>query len=286
MNYQARHRTEKRPLVRLVAVGAAIGLCVGVVTRVLTADPSEGSHPLWAPWRVPGHLDTLNTYEDERICVVIDESVTEIDLDEARRLVMESLTWANPDEDWDGLNYGKVHFVLVGANPYFPDYCASREIEIYIQHEISPPCSSGADGCAYRINPYPDPNSGHDQYEDIYPEWKKGIIHLDADDFLTASEQHHLVNHEVGHILGFQDGGPSNPLSPTPLPSSPSPTPFPVPLPTTTPDPMSCSPPSIMHSYGCSDLEFPSFEDRFALERHIPDSGAGSGSPKGRGFSF
>jgi hypothetical protein len=81
----------------------------------------------------------------------------------------------------------------------------------------------------------------------------------------------------VGHVFGLQDGGPNNPHQPPPGPA-PGQTPFPAPLPMVTQDPWSCSG-SVMHSYGCSDPDFPSAADRLSLEVHIPDAGTGFGFP-------
>jgi len=95
-----------------------------------------------------------------------------------------------------------------------------------------------------------------------------------------------LVNHEVGHAFGLRDGGPGI------KPWTPTPTSVPTPTPTATPawwwqcsDPTLFPNGSIMHSYDCSEPDWPTAEDIAAVEAQVPAGSSGGGNfslgPKG-----
>jgi hypothetical protein len=104
-----------------------------------------------------------------------------------------------------------------------------------------------ASGCARR----------HDYYWDDYSQ--QGVFdfgHIYMKTEALESRHRHMTNHELGHLLDLEDGGPDAPDGPTPCEVNGT--------------------PSIMHSYGCPDLDFPSWLDRAVVEASIPDEPAPS----------
>ncbi len=185
----------------------------------------------------PEHIGSMNNYDTERFCVDATLSGS-MSFQEAWRLVSEALYKNSPDEDWDGVNEGLVFFAPTGECVANP--IGYNKVRILIQEYVSPsPCNFDT-GCEQTRGPeYFDPESGHNEFprSDIYIKTQRLI-----------DEPNYIVNHEVGHALNFEDGEAD--VCPT----------------------------SIMHSQGsCPSREFPTAEDRAALEAHIPDVAVGGG---------
>jgi hypothetical protein len=88
-------------------------------------------------------------------------------------------------------------------------------------------------------------------------------VFFKTDSFTNAT--HNLVNHEVGHVFGLDDGGPGAPRP-------------------AWPDGDPCLD-SIMHSYGCSNnqgREWPTDYDLNSVQYTVvPGGGGGGGGTKG-----
>jgi hypothetical protein len=196
----------------------------------------------------PYHIGSANTYEPEYYCVKVEPNT--VSQNDAELGISDALYYSNPAEDWQGLNHGKVDFIPVGSpcpwpiHYYYPWFIKFTIVD-------GPACDhEGWLGCADGENPTEDdPLSGH-------PEYKHYFIQI-ADGSLNR----HVVNHEIGHVLGLDDGGPQ--WDP----------------------PSSCENgqgiPSIMHDRGCTRLDWPSSADRITVDAHIPDVASASGGGKG-----
>jgi hypothetical protein len=249
------------------------------------AGDGNSSHPIWFPLD-PGHIDSINHVagsEDETYCIELLDDPS-IEYKAAWYRIQDALYLKNPPgESWDGLEGGKIDFRPLHPSQWLFDYCTTgTEIIFNVKDDISSNCTSieNPAGCAKRFSPEENPASGH---SDWYDELDYGVIYLKTSSLLNDDFYAHLVNHEVGHLFGLADGGPNWPPPPGPTPPT---TAYPTP-PTPTQNPWSCSPQSVMHSYGCTDWKWPTAADRQAVEVHIPNQGGSGGfGGGGKGLDF
>lgn len=225
------------------------GIVIGTLARLPFIDSTEGSHFWTNPYK---HIGSMNNLEYERFCVDVtaagvDNTGSPMTQTRADNLIADALyrNAVPPDEDWDGLDGGKVTFVPYQCAPYPLDY---MKIRFWIMEDAVgqtlPQCSATV-ACQRTKGPtYQDPTDpGHDVYT-------RSEITIQTQNLLD--DQNTVVNHEVGHSLGLadQEGYPCGN--------------------------------SIMHS--CQQIFFPTVEDLASVAFHI-SSGGGGGMGGGGGGS-
>ncbi|MEX0683481.1 MAG: hypothetical protein WD904_04405 [Dehalococcoidia bacterium] len=260
-----------------------------MAARLATSEPGKASHPYWFPIQDPGHIESINFSDiPEAVCVDI-QTQPAIDYQTAWYRIGDALYYAVPDgeDSWDGLNNDKINFTfahhkeyeMLGQGCFAPPPADPLvwEIRIAVKDDVTSNCNGNSRGCAFRNGPmYGDPStSGHS-----YGEYQNSQIYIATGELLSDSYLF-IINHEVGHALGLADGGPDAPDEQNANGTQ-------IPLPSQTQNPLSCSPISIMHVYGCDETDWPSAVDRAALEFHIPNGqpagGGGSGATANKGF--
>jgi hypothetical protein len=183
----------------------------------------------------------------ERFCAGIDGA--SMSQAEALDLISYTLYVDNPSQDWDGIGSGRVFFLPRAASCGQLFYGTQVDIKFWVKDSVDEVCGGSYSGCAQRSNPQWDPLANHDEYRDAR-------VYLERDS-LQGGDRSHLISHEVGHVLGLRDGGPSAP-NPGPYPGA------------------ECLQ-SVMHSYGCTDYDWPTFFDRLSVELLMPSGGSGGG---------
>jgi hypothetical protein len=179
---------------------------------------------------------------------------------EARQIVKDVL---EDSQGWDGLQWidfrGYVNWSECIPMALNDVEFAGLRVFTKVTDDVTAICGQNTAGCARLHFPYPDPSSGHPEDEFLAGEIYIGTEYLQSDPA-------HIVNHEVGHVLGLADGGPTRP------------TPYPSTLNNETPG--ACNTGSVMHSYGCSNEDWPSDNDKEAVEALVAPQGGGSGLDK------
>lgn len=214
-------------------LGSVVGLAIGVVLLRLLAPTAEASHP----WLSHTHLVTIHSASElEEYCVQVDPPNT-VHFNQMSQLIREALWLNNPSESWDGLAERRIWFWPGTGLQCDQDAVGRARSEI--EYRLITNCTFSR---AWMDGTYID--------DSLNGGWTKAQIRLCDWNLRNAFIAHHTINHETGHALGLNDGGPT--IEPT--------------------DPgvrdKTCSI-SIMHSgaYGCTDLEWPTSSDRHCVVR-------------------
>ena len=228
-------------------IGVLIGLAVGLLLRAFIAAESFASHRFPVVSDVHRHLKSMTDFSTENYCVDVGFAPPMAHADALAR-VAGPLRLDDPSNDWNGLKGGRVAFGQRDNQCSQSPGSAGIELKYFVENSTL---------CSFHGQPRPQASC---PFEDGEPRWNNVTGHREYESFtilLHAADlqdnafYHHLVNHETGHVLGLQDGGPIETADPGPIPCEPS----------------------IMHDYyhGCSvNYDYPTFSDRVAVEEMIP----------------
>lgn len=125
-----------------------------------------------------------------------------------------------------------------------------------IEQECNPDAVTNPAGCQGFILPVDDLRE--DALLEEADLFRVSVIHIEWDNLYGNT---HTLSHELGHGWGLCDGGDDDDFTPSSFCDHPAYT--------------NCG--SVMHSYGCSDLAWPTDSDTFSQEYQVPEIEGGYG---------
>jgi hypothetical protein len=245
-----------------------IGVCLGLIVRFFWPSDSDASHSFpFNPVDADGdtvvddpphqHLLSITSLQPEVFCTI--SYTTQITSSQMLSMLTNTLIYANPAEGWNGIGEGRVSFVPTAL-------ACGHGVDQRIDYSAQ---SAGCDGTsclAALLAPKPNPLTSHKEYE------RASIVFYPPHLLGSTNERHRIINHETGHALGLCDGGRTAPDPQFGCESNPYHD--------------KCTD-SVMHSYGCPTVVWPSSSDRHSVISLMPvGSGSGGGGGGGRGCPF
>lgn len=240
--------------------GALGGVSLGLLLRFLVVLQSSASHPY--PQNIDGdgdtvvdphsHVKSMTEFSTDRLCAIVLEG--NVDQPTMLGRIKATLLGDNPAEDWNGLRGGKVAFAAA------TEPCNITSAVVQIEYWVLDNACGVANplnlSCAFPNSvPVQNPLTGHQEFV-------RFKVIFDPAHATGTEFDRYIINHETGHVLGLEDGGPQNPSG--------------VATPCTG---------SVMHIYGCDNWgPWPTAEDRASVESLIPASGGGSPGGGSKGF--
>ena len=159
----------------------------------------------------PGvHLLSQHSGANEEFCVWI-EGPSYLTHSSAFYAINDTLYLDNQSEDWDTLawdgNAWRVFWDPLNSEyePCYPNrYGAYFDAQYRIQNDQSSH-GCGQYNCVYQMDPVSGP-LGHQDFN-----WFLVYLRSDGVRSVGGVVNRHAINHETGHVLGLQDGGPLAP---------------------------------------------------------------------------